>query len=80
MDGVLAPNAIGIGARSCLPQRPAPGDFPARSASACCATGARYILTLPTELRERNARCGAVGVCRGSGQGVALVLENTQAS
>src|ERR1700753_1793974 len=33
------------------------------------ATGARYVLTLATELAERNARYGAVGVCIGSGQG-----------
>jgi acetyl-CoA acetyltransferase family protein len=44
------------------------------------ATGTRYVLTLATELRERNARYGALGVCIGSGQGVALVLENPQAS
>jgi acetyl-CoA acetyltransferase family protein len=43
------------------------------------ATGTRYVLTLATELRERNARYGAVGVCVGSGQGVALVLENPNA-
>jgi len=39
------------------------------------ATGTRYVLTLATELGERNARYGAVGVCIGSGQGAALVLE-----
>ena len=44
------------------------------------ATGTRYVLTLATELRERNARYGAVGVCIGSGQGVAVVLENPNAS
>jgi 3-oxo-5,6-didehydrosuberyl-CoA/3-oxoadipyl-CoA thiolase len=44
------------------------------------ATGARYVLTLATELRERNARYGAVGVCVGSGQGVAVVLENPRAA
>jgi acetyl-CoA acetyltransferase family protein len=44
------------------------------------ATGTRYVLTLATELRERNARYGAVGVCVGSGQGVALVLENPNAT
>ncbi|MGW4098680.1 thiolase family protein [Mycobacterium sp. NPDC004974] len=43
------------------------------------ATGTRYVLTLATELRERNARYGVVGVCVGSGQGVALVLENPAA-
>jgi hypothetical protein len=30
-------------------------------------------------LRERNVRYGALGVCIGSGQGVALVLENPEA-
>ena len=43
------------------------------------ATGTRYVLTLATELRERNARYGAIGVCIGSGQGVAMVLENPNA-
>jgi 3-oxo-5,6-didehydrosuberyl-CoA/3-oxoadipyl-CoA thiolase len=43
------------------------------------ASGTRYVLTLATELRERGARYGALGVCIGSGQGVALVLENPQA-
>src|ERR1700741_5293757 len=43
------------------------------------ATGTRYVLTLATELRERNARYGAVGVCIGSGQAVAVVLENPEA-
>ena len=41
------------------------------------ATGTRYILTLAIELRERNAHYGAVGVCIGSGQGLAVVLENS---
>jgi 3-oxo-5,6-didehydrosuberyl-CoA/3-oxoadipyl-CoA thiolase len=43
------------------------------------ASGTRYVLTLATELRERNARYGAAGVCVGSGQGVAIVLENPNA-
>jgi acetyl-CoA acetyltransferase family protein len=43
------------------------------------ASGTRYVLTLVTELRERGARYGVLGVCVGSGQGVALVLENPQA-
>jgi acetyl-CoA acetyltransferase len=34
------------------------------------------VLTLATELRLRQARYGVLGVCVGSGQGVALVLEN----
>jgi 3-oxo-5,6-didehydrosuberyl-CoA/3-oxoadipyl-CoA thiolase len=44
------------------------------------ASGARYVLTLATELRERNVRYGAAGVCVGSGQGVAIVLENPSAT
>ena len=40
------------------------------------ATGTRDVLTLATELRERNARYGAVGVCVRSGQAVTVVLEN----
>ena len=44
------------------------------------ATGTRYVLTLATELAQRNARYGAVGVCVGSGLGVAVVLENPNAT
>src|SRR6516225_6568336 len=44
------------------------------------ASGTRYVLTLATELRERNARYGVTGVCIGSGQGIALVLENPDAT
>jgi acetyl-CoA acetyltransferase len=40
------------------------------------SSGTRYVLTLATELRLREARYGVLGVCAGSGQGVALVLEN----
>ncbi len=43
------------------------------------SSGTRYVLTLATELRLREARYGTLGVCVGSGQGVALVLENTRA-
>jgi acetyl-CoA acetyltransferase family protein len=43
------------------------------------SSGTRYVLTLATELRERGARYGVLGVCVGSGQGVALVLENQSA-
>jgi acetyl-CoA acetyltransferase family protein len=43
------------------------------------ATGTRYVLTLAIELRERDARYGVIGVCIGSGQGVAIVLENPNA-
>jgi acetyl-CoA acetyltransferase len=42
------------------------------------SSGTRYVLTLATELRLREARYGVLGVCVGSGQGVALVLENTR--
>jgi acetyl-CoA acetyltransferase family protein len=44
------------------------------------SSGTRYVLTLATELRLREARYGVLGVCVGSGQGVALVLENPQAA
>jgi acetyl-CoA acetyltransferase family protein len=40
------------------------------------SSGTRYVLTLATELHLRNLRYGVLGVCVGSGQGVALVLEN----
>jgi acetyl-CoA acetyltransferase family protein len=40
------------------------------------SSGTRYVLTLATELRLREAHYGVLGVCVGSGQGVALVLEN----
>jgi acetyl-CoA acetyltransferase family protein len=40
-------------------------------------SGTRCVLTLATELRERGLRYGAIGVCVGSGQGVALVIERT---
>jgi acetyl-CoA acetyltransferase len=40
------------------------------------ASGTRYVLTLTTELRLRHARYGILGVCVGSGPGVALVIEN----
>jgi 3-oxo-5,6-didehydrosuberyl-CoA/3-oxoadipyl-CoA thiolase len=38
-------------------------------------SGTRLVLSLTTELQERQARYGAIGVCVGSGQGVALVIE-----
>jgi acetyl-CoA acetyltransferase family protein len=40
------------------------------------SSGTRYVLTLATELHLRKLRYGVLGVCVGSGQGVALVLEN----
>ncbi|HEX4110709.1 MAG TPA: thiolase family protein [Solirubrobacteraceae bacterium] len=43
------------------------------------SSGTRYVLTLATELHERGLRWGVLGVCVGSGQGVALVLENEAA-
>jgi acetyl-CoA acetyltransferase family protein len=42
------------------------------------SSGTRYVLTLATELRQRGARYGVLGVCVGSGQGVAMVLENAE--
>jgi acetyl-CoA acetyltransferase family protein len=39
-------------------------------------SGTRCVLTLATELRERGLRYGALGICVGSGQGVALVIES----
>ena len=44
------------------------------------ASGTRYVLTLAIELQVREARYGVLGVCVGSGQGVALVLENARAA
>ncbi len=44
------------------------------------SSGTRYVLTLATELKLRGARYGVLGVCVGSGQGVAMVLENPQAA
>jgi acetyl-CoA acetyltransferase family protein len=38
-------------------------------------SGTRLLLSLSTELAETGKRYGAIGVCVGSGQGVALVLE-----
>jgi acetyl-CoA acetyltransferase family protein len=40
------------------------------------SSGTRYVLTLSIELTQRKARYGVLAVCVGSGQGVALVLEN----
>ena len=44
------------------------------------SSGTRYVLTLATELRVRKVRYGVLGVCVGSGQGVAMVLENPSAA
>lgn len=43
------------------------------------SSGTRYVLTLALSLREAGARYGVLGVCIGSGQGVAMVLENPDA-
>jgi acetyl-CoA acetyltransferase family protein len=43
------------------------------------SSGTRYLLTLATELATRGLRYGVAGVCVGSGQGVAIVLENPAA-
>lgn len=43
------------------------------------ASGTRYLLTLAISMREQRARYGVLGVCAGSGQGVAVLLENDQA-
>jgi acetyl-CoA acetyltransferase family protein len=43
------------------------------------SSGTRYVLTLSTELSLRGKHYGVLGVCVGSGQGVALVLENANA-
>ncbi len=43
------------------------------------SSGTRYLLTLAIELSLRGERYGVAGVCVGSGQGVAVVLENPEA-
>ena len=40
-------------------------------------SGTRGVLTLATELAERGARYGCLGICVGSGQGVAVVLDRS---
>jgi acetyl-CoA acetyltransferase len=42
------------------------------------ASEKRYLLTLAISMRERNARYGVLGLCTGSGQGMAVLLENSQ--
>jgi acetyl-CoA acetyltransferase family protein len=44
------------------------------------SSGTRYVLTLAIELARRSGRYGVLAVCAGSGQGVALVLENPAAA
>jgi acetyl-CoA acyltransferase 2 len=40
------------------------------------ASGARVLLTLAYELRDRNAKYGLASLCIGGGQGIAMVIEN----
>ncbi|MCC6187535.1 MAG: acetyl-CoA C-acetyltransferase [Anaerolineales bacterium] len=42
------------------------------------ASGARLLLTLLYELRERSARYGVAALCIGGGQGIAAIVENSQ--
>lgn len=42
------------------------------------ASGARLVLTLAYELRDRGMRYGVAALCIGGGQGIAAVLENLQ--
>ncbi|TGM78164.1 thiolase family protein [Leptospira mtsangambouensis] len=41
------------------------------------ASGTRVILTLANELRRKNLRFGVASLCIGGGQGIAIVLENS---
>lgn len=41
------------------------------------ASGTRVILTLAYELRRKNLRYGVASLCIGGGQGIAIVLENS---
>jgi acetyl-CoA C-acetyltransferase len=38
-------------------------------------SGTRLVLTLARELKEKNVKYGAVGICNGGGGASALVLE-----
>ncbi len=40
------------------------------------ASGARLLLTLMYELRDRRARYGVASLCIGGGQGIAAIVEN----
>lgn len=42
------------------------------------ASGARLLLTLAYELRERGERYGVASLCIGGGQGIAMVIESLQ--
>ena len=41
-------------------------------------SGTRCVLTVVTELQVRRARYGCVGICVGSGQGVAAIIERVR--
>ena len=43
------------------------------------ATGMRLTLTLARELKRRGLRYGISSACVGGGQGMALLIENTEA-
>jgi acetyl-CoA acetyltransferase family protein len=43
------------------------------------ASGTRLVLTLLYELRRRNKRYGLASACIGGGQGIAMIVENTNA-
>ena len=42
------------------------------------ATGARIVITLMHELQKRGGRYGIASLCVGGGQGMAILIENTQ--
>jgi acetyl-CoA C-acetyltransferase len=44
------------------------------------ATGVRLTLTVSRQLKEIGARWGVASACIGGGQGIALLVENTEAS
>ena len=44
------------------------------------ATGTRLLLTLVRELNERGSRYGIASACIGGGQGIAVLVENPNAS
>ena len=41
------------------------------------ASGTRLVLTLLYELQQRNLRYGLASACIGGGQGIAMIVENT---
>jgi acetyl-CoA C-acetyltransferase len=44
------------------------------------ATGVRLSVTLARELERANLRYGIASACIGGGQGIALLIENTEAT